>query len=229
MKINTALILCAGYGKRLSPLTLETPKPLLKIKDKTMIEKNIEFIQKLGIEKIIINTFYLEEKINNFIKKKKFPININIVRDGEKILDTGGGILNMMRKSDENDFLIFNPDTFWSESYLNEIKEMENTYFTENLNNILLLVKKELSFDKSFRGDFNLKNNLIEVNENKEFIFTGCQILNKNLFIKQKVKNFPISIIWDELIKKEKLNGFKSLNKFYHLTDLNIFRKLQDF
>ena len=229
MKINTALILCAGYGKRLSPLTLETPKPLLKIKDKTMIEKNIEFILKLGIKKIIINTFYLEEKINNFIKKKKFPININIVRDGEKILDTGGGILNMMRKSDENDFLIFNPDTFWSESYLNEIKEMENTYFTEKLNNILLLVKKELSFDKSFRGDFNLKNNLIEVSENKKFIFTGCQILNKNLFIKQKVKNFPISIIWDELIKKEKLNGFKSLNKFYHLTDLNIFRKLQDF
>jgi len=80
MKINTALILCAGYGKRLSPLTLETPKPLLKIKDKTMIEKNIEFILKLGIKKIIINTFYLEEKINNFIKKKKFPININIVQ-----------------------------------------------------------------------------------------------------------------------------------------------------
>ena len=229
MKINTALILCAGYGKRLSPLTLETPKPLLKIKDKTMIEKNIEFILKLGIKKIIINTFYLEEKINNFIKKKKFPININIVRDGEKILDTGGGILNMMKKSDENDFLIFNPDTFWTEDYLNEIKEMENTYFTENLNNILLLVKKELSFDKTFKGDFNLKNNLIEVNENKEFIFTGCQILNKNLFIKQKVENFPISIIWNELIKKEKLNGFKSLNKFYHLTDLNIFRKLQDF
>jgi len=135
----------------------------------------------------------------------------------------------MMKKSDENDFLIFNPDTFWTEDYLNEIKEMENTYFTEKLNNILLLVKKELSFDKSFRGDFNLKNNLIEVSENKKFIFTGCQILNKNLFIKQKVKNFPISIIWDELIKKEKLNGFKSLNKFYHLTDLNIFRKLQDF
>ena len=71
MKINTALIMCAGFGKRLNPLTLETPKPLLKIKEKTMIERNIELILKLGIKNIIINTFYLEEKITDFIKKKK--------------------------------------------------------------------------------------------------------------------------------------------------------------
>ncbi len=226
MKINTALILCAGYGKRLNPLTLKIPKPLLKIKDKTMIERNIELILKLGIKEIIINTFYLEEKIIEFIKKKKFPI--NIVKDGDKILDTGGGILNMMRKSEENNFFIFNPDTLWSENYLNEMRNMENIYFTENLDNILLLVKKELSFDKSFVGDFNLKDKLIEVNGNKEFIYTGCQILNKNLLVKKKVENFSISIIWNELIKKEKLNGFNSLNKFYHLTDLTIFKKLQD-
>ena len=229
MKINTALIMCAGFGKRLNPLTLETPKPLLKIKEKTMIERNIELILKLGIKNIIINTFYLEEKITDFIKKKKFPIYINIVKDGDQILDTGGGILNMMEKSEENNFLIFNPDTFWSENYLNEIKEMENIYFTENLDNILLLVKKELSFDKTFMGDFNLKDKLIEDNGNKEFIYTGCQILNKNLFIKQKVTKFPILIIWKELIKKNKLNGFESFNNFYHLTDLTIFKKLQDF
>ena len=229
MKINTALIMCAGFGKRLNPLTLETPKPLLKIKEKTMIERNIELILKLGIKNIIINTFYLEEKITDFIKKKKFPIYINIVKDGDHILDTGGGILNMMEKSEENNFLIFNPDTFWSENYLNEIKEMENIYFTENLDNILLLVKKELSFDKTFMGDFNLKDKLIEDNGNKEFIYTGCQILNKNLFIKQKVTKFPILIIWKELIKKNKLNGFESFNNFYHLTDLTIFKKLQDF
>tara|TARA_Y100001980_G_C14521112_1_gene296398 strand:- start:20 stop:709 length:690 start_codon:yes stop_codon:yes gene_type:complete len=229
MKINTALIMCAGFGKRLNPLTLETPKPLLKIKEKTMIERNIELILKLGIKNIIINTFYLEEKITDFIKKKKFPIYINIVKDGDQILDTGGGILNMMEKSEENDFLIFNPDTFWSENYLNEIKEMENIYFTENLDNILLLVKKELSFDKTFMGDFNLKDKLIVDNGNKEFIYTGCQILNKNLFIKQKVTKFPILIIWKELIKKNKLNGFESFNNFYHLTDLTIFKKLQDF
>ena len=71
MKINTALILCAGLGKRLNPLTLENPKPLLKLKNITMLENCIKLIIKLGIDKIILNTFYLEEKIVEFISKKK--------------------------------------------------------------------------------------------------------------------------------------------------------------
>ena len=72
MKINTAIILCAGYGKRLNPLTLKTPKPLLKIKDKTILEKCINLIIKLKIEKIFLNSFYLSDQIFDFIKKKNF-------------------------------------------------------------------------------------------------------------------------------------------------------------
>ena len=71
MKINTALILCAGFGKRLNPLTLKTPKPLLKIKDVTLLESCINIIMKIGIKKILLNTFYLENQICDFIKKKK--------------------------------------------------------------------------------------------------------------------------------------------------------------
>ena len=71
MKINTALILCAGYGKRLSPLTLDIPKPLLEINNITLLENTINLLQDLKIKKVIINTFYLKEKIYDFIKKKK--------------------------------------------------------------------------------------------------------------------------------------------------------------
>ena len=129
MKINTALILCAGFGKRLNPLTLNTPKPLLKLNNITMLEKCINLIESLGIKRIIINTFYLREKISNFIKDRNFSSNIKIVDDGENILDTGGGILNMMNYSNENDFLIFNPDTLWQKNYSDEIAEMEDLYF----------------------------------------------------------------------------------------------------
>ena len=72
MRINTALILCAGFGKRLNPLTLEKPKPLLKLKDLTMLEICINTITKLGIKKIYLNTFFLKDKISNYIKKKIF-------------------------------------------------------------------------------------------------------------------------------------------------------------
>ncbi len=71
MKINTAFIMCAGYGKRLNPLTLKIPKPLLEINDLTLLENTINLIKNLNIEKIKLNTFYLKEKIEYFIKKKK--------------------------------------------------------------------------------------------------------------------------------------------------------------
>ena len=229
MKIKTALILCAGLGKRLNPLTLKTPKPLLELKNITMLESCINLIIKLGIEKIYLNTFHLGEQIFDFIKIKNFPINIQIVEDGKEILNTGGGILNMINRYQDNDYLIFNPDTLWNKNYINEINEMQNFYFSKKLNNILLVTKKNLSFDKNLRGDFQLKDNLLKKNDNKDYIYIGCQILNKNLFEKYNVKNFPISEIWNELLKKKELNGFESLNKFYHLTDLEIFKKLKDF
>ena len=106
---------------------------------------------------------------------------------------------------------------------------MQDFYFSNKLNNILLLTNKELSFDKNLKGDFELNNNLLQRGNNKNFIFIGCQILNKNLFEKYNIKNFSISEIWNELLKKNELNGFESLNKFYHLTDLEIFKKLKDF
>ena len=229
MKIKTALILCAGLGKRLLPLTLKTPKPLLELNNKKILENCININLKLGINKIFLNTFHLGNEISDFVKNQKFPIDIEIVKDGDEILNTGGGILNMINHSNNNDFLVFNPDTLWNENYIDEINNMQNIYFKKQLNNILLVVKKQLSFDQNLTGDFELKKNLLRKENSKTFIFIGCQILKKDLFKEYKVKNFSISEIWDELLKKNKFNGFESLNKFYHLTNLETFKKLKDF
>ena len=229
MRIKTALILCAGLGKRLAPLTLKTPKPLLKLNNITVLESCINTIIKLGVNKIFINTFHLGEKVSNFIENQNFSTSIEIIEDGNKILNTGGGILNMINHSDDNDFLVFNPDTLWNESYINEIDNMQKFYFKNQLNNILLVTKKKLSFYQNLTGDFELKKNLLKKENNKSFIYIGCQILKKDLFKNYKVKNFSISEIWNELLKKNELNGFESINKFNHLTNLETFKKLKDF
>lgn len=228
MKINTAFILCAGFGKRLNPLTLDTPKPLIKFNNITVLETCINLIESLGIQQIIINTFYLRDQIHSFINNKKFRSKISIVEDGDKILDTGGGISNMMKHTSEENVLIFNPDTIWKKNYTNEIIEMEKLYFSKQLKNILLLVKKELSFDKNLSGDFDLIDNLIIKNNDRKFIYTGCQIINKKLLSDYKDKNFSISNVWNDLIKKKELYGFETTKEFYHLTDLETFKKLQD-
>ena len=228
MKIDTALILCAGFGKRLNPLTLKTPKPLLKINNKTLLEGCISMLIKLEIKKILLNTFHLKQQIFDFIKNTKFPIEIEIIDDGKDILNTGGGIVNMSNYSTSDDFLILNPDTIWDDGYVDEIKKMQNLYFLNKFTNLLLVTKKNLSFDKNLSSDFDLKKNLLKKNDNKDFIYIGCQILNKNLLKNRQKINFPINEIWDELLKKKELNGFESLIKFRHLTNLEIFKKLTD-
>jgi len=104
---------------------------------------------------------------------------------------------------------------------------MEEFYFSKNLNNILLLVSKNLSFDKNLKGDFNLENNLIDKELDKNYVYTGCQILSKKIFLNETIKKFSISKIWHELIDSRDLYGYESKRNFYHLTNLEIFKKLK--
>ena len=226
MKVKTALILCAGYGKRLAPITNNIPKPLLKIKNINLLDNTLKFAQSIGINKIKINTFYLSEQIKNFIEKQNYPLNIDIVNDGEKILDTGGGIYNLIKHSEEEDFLTLNPDTFWDSNYINIFNEMEKYYFKNKINNLLMVVKKNRSFDVRFKGDFNLNGNKLFKEINNEFIYTGCQILNRKIFQHINKNIFSMSEIWNDLSDKKELYGYESLNEFVHLTDIEIYKKL---
>ena len=228
MKIKTALILCAGYGKRVKPLTEVTPKPLLKIKNLTLLQRCINLIESLNINQIYLNTFYLQDEIKNYIKNNNFKAKISIVEDGEQILDTGGGVLNLINSSSSEDFFVFNPDTIWEPDYFTELKEMENLYFSKNLKNILMLVNEDLSFDKNLNGNFDLNKNLISKRDMNNFIYTGCQILSRDLFKNLKVENFSIRNIWNDLIQQKQLFGYESKKKFFHVTNLDVFKKLQD-
>ena len=226
MKIKTAIILCAGFGKRLMPLTEKTPKPLLKINEISLLENTINLIKALKIKSLKINTFYLSDKIKDFIFSNNFGLEIQIIEDGVEILDTGGGLLNIINNTVDTDFLVLNPDTIWNTQYANEIKQMENLFFKNNLKNILLVVKKDLSFDKRFKGDFSLAGNNLNKNNDKNYIYTGCQIINKNIFKNLSKKIFSMNEIWDFHIEKENLHGFESNIEFLHLTDKEIYEKL---
>ena len=226
MKINTALILCAGYGKRLKPITLKIPKPLIEINEITLLENSINFLEKLEIKNIKINTFYLQDKIKDFILTYKSNSKIEILNDGDEILDTGGGILNLINRSDENDFIVLNPDTVWGDNYLKTTIKMMDYYFKKEIKNLLMIVNKENSFDKRMKGDFSLKNERLEKNKENNFIYTGLQIINKSLFENEKVIPFSVTKIWDCAIKNKMLYGFESNEHFTHLTDLEIYNKV---
>mgnify|MGYP001356014421 FL=1 len=226
MKINTALILCAGFGKRVNPITTNIPKPLIIYKNITLLENTINFLIDLKIEDIKINVFYLKEKIKKFIEDKKFPIKIEIIEDGETILGTGGGTLNLINFTDETDVLVVNPDTIWNSTYLKSIIEMEKFYFNQKIKNVLLIVNNSFCFDKRFNGDFEFKDNILLKKKVNNFKYTGCQIINKEILANKNVTYFPMSEIWNNLERENKLYGFEYSGEFLHLTDIEIYNKL---
>ena len=143
-----------------------------------------------------------------------------------KILNTGGGILNIVKSSNDKNYLVLNPDTIWTIKHSIEIIKMKNLYFSKKASNMLLVVKKKRSFDKRLSGDFSMKKNILTYESKKEYIFTGCQIINRDLFINIKKKIFPISLIWNKLLTDKNLYGYESKINFKHVTDIKIYKKL---
>ena len=225
-KIEIAVILGAGFGKRLSPITNKIPKPLVEIGNETILEKTIKFIKKLNFKKILINAHYKRDMLKNFIEKKNFDIDIELFEEVPEILNTGGGILNMIMENKNEYFLTFNPDTLQNENYIDEILEMENHFFNSNSKNILLVVNKDKSFDQNLIGDFNLELNKLNKTKPLNFIYTGCQILEKQIFKKFNSKSFPMSEVWNDLLSRNELTGFESRVNFKHITNYDTYNKL---
>ena len=227
MKINTALILCAGYGKRLNPITLSLPKPLIKIRDRSLLLRTIELIISLGINNIKINSFYLSDQIVEYVRNSNYKNNIEIISDGDFILDTGGGVKNMIQYFKQDNFLVFNPDTIWDSNYKDTIIKMMDYYNKNKLSNLLLVANKKKSFDKKLNGDFNLRNKKLKRETNNQYIYIGLQILNRKLLDDVEEKKFSMNTLWNKEIIKSDLNGFESSQEFLHLTDIEIFDKLK--
>ena len=227
--IKKAMILAAGFGKRIHPLTLKCPKPLLKIGNETLLSNALKFLELFGIKQAVINVHYLGEQIVDYINRNQFNLSINVVKEKDKILDTGGGVLNAIQYFSNEPFLIINPDTIWNSHYLKELKLMDKLFFENKKNKCsLLVVNKEKSFDKSFKGDFNLKNNLISRKDTDDLncIYTGLQIIKPEVFSDLDAEIFSINKIWDMLIETNELHGIESHIDFLHVSTLDIYKNL---
>ena len=227
--IKKAMILAAGFGKRILPLTLNCPKPLLKIGDETLLSNTLKFLELFGIRQAEVNVHYLGEQIVNYISKHKFNLTINIVKEKDKILGTGGGVLNAIQHFSNEAFLIINPDTIWNSHYLEKLKLMEKDFFENKKGKCsLLVVNKKKSFKQSFKGDFSLENNLINRKDknNLSYIYTGLQIIKPEVFSGLDAEVFSINRIWNKLIESNELYGIESNIDFLHVSTLDVYKSL---
>ena len=227
--IERAIVLAAGFGKRVLPLTNTTPKPLLKINNVSLLANTLNFLKKSGVKHFAINTHHLGEQIENFAESNKGIYDVQIFKEKE-ILGTGGGIRNALSFFQDKPFISINSDTIWSDEYLSPLKNLYKSFTKFNANSGLLMIKRENSFDKTLKGDFTIKSEPFlfrQAGDSNNLIFTGCQIINPILLKDKKNENFSIQPVWDEAIADNKMVGEVAQNIFYHVTDLTIYEKLK--
>ena len=129
MKIKHGMILAAGLGKRMQPLTNKKPKPLLEIRGGTLLERAINLLINHGVEEITVNIHHLANQIEKFILDFQSDVKIKISDEKKLLLDTGGGVKKGAKEFKDNPFFVINPDTIWSNKYSEEIQSLEKEYF----------------------------------------------------------------------------------------------------
>ena len=194
-----ALILAAGYGMRMDNLTKDIPKPLLKIKNKTLISYAIDLIKNMSFDKIYINTHYKHNMIERFISENYPDITISYE---ETILGTGGGIKNIQR----NDTVILNTDNLWDRSFENEL-EKSIKFFDENksFDSVLLINSKNNNFDLEVNNEglINFPSKICNTS------FQGCHIIRKNS-LHPYPEIFNIQDFWKDCSLNEKIYGYET-------------------
>jgi MurNAc alpha-1-phosphate uridylyltransferase len=194
-----ALILAAGYGMRMDNLTKDIPKPLLKIKNKTLISYAIDLIKNMSFDKIYINTHYKHNMLERFISENYPDITISYE---ETILGTGGGIKNIQT----NDTVILNTDNLWDQSFENEL-EKSIKFFDENkiFDSVLLINSKNNNFDLEVNNEglINFPSKICNTS------FQGCHIIRKNS-LHPYPEIFNIQDFWKDCSLNEKIYGYET-------------------
>ena len=186
-----SMILAAGYGKRLGNLTKDTPKPLIEVKGKALIDFHIEKLIAIGCKKIVINVHYLAEKIINHVSAKYIDAIDIVFSHEENILGTGGGIKNAVKHFDQDDFLVINSDIY---------SDLDYSYF----NNFFSPTVFSVLSDKDQEGDFSIESGKVKVSDDKNFTWTGFSIINAKLFNNIEEKSFHY---WHDCLLKIAKSG----------------------
>lgn len=215
--IRTVMILAAGFGKRMRPLTLERPKPLVPLLGKALIDWCLDRIKAHGIEDLVINTHYLGQMIED---RYKDDPRIRFSPE-EEILETGGGVQNALPLLGDKPILVCNSDTVWLEGPIPALARLEAFWNPDEMDALLLMQPTFRAFGYQGFGDYHMNGHggLSRRRETEvaPFLFAGVQILKPSLFAGEQPGAFSLNRIYDKAEKAGRLFGLVHDGEWYHL------------
>ncbi len=227
-----AMILAAGLGTRMAPLTGERPKPLIELRGKPLIDHAIDHLKKGGVNFFVVNVHYMAEMLIAHLKKRT-DVEIRICDETDAILDTGGAIARALPFFKGEAFFTHNSDSLWVEGMGSALKRMKTRWDSKTMDALMLLAPTVTAVGFEGRGDFEMDSlGLLKRRGELKlapFVWTGLQIVHPRLFDGAPKGRFSINPLWDKAIAKGRLYGMRLDGTWIHVGTPQGLQEAEDF
>ncbi len=220
-KVSRAMIMAAGFGTRMRPLTDDRPKPLVVVRDRTLLDHALDRLVKAGVTMVVINLHYRAQQVKDHLAKRK---DLEVVYSMEdEILGTGGGVVKALPFFQDESFFVLNSDSVWVEGYVAPLEAMQGRWNPDSMDGLLLLASMTTAMGYEGRGDFLLDTtgHIARVPErtSSPFAYPGVQIVHPRLFADAPEGAFSTNVMWDRAIAKGRLYGIRLEGVWIHVGD----------
>ena len=207
----TAMIMAAGLGKRMRPLTATKPKPLIEVNGKALLDHVLEKLRAAGVKKVVVNVHYLADAIEAHLVTRAEGLDVTISDERSLLMETGGGMVKAAPLIDSDPFLALNSDNLWIDGPADTIKLLASQWDDIKMDALLLLVPQARALGHKGLGDFHMdRTGRIRRRERSHvapFVFTGIQIVSKRLLRGAPDGPFSTNVLWDRAIGEGRAFG----------------------
>lgn len=213
------MVLAAGLGTRMRPLTLTTPKPLVKISGRTMLDRALDALEKTGVKTVVVNVHHLADQIVAHLEgetNRRFDIIIS--DESEKLLDSAGGIIKALPHLGQKPFFVLNADTFWTEDQRSNLMKLAQNFNPETMDILMLTVARDQAAAPE-RGDFLMKSDgrLTRAAPDipQAVIYGGALVIRPDVFKDAMATPQSLNLYFDRAIEKNRLYGLPLVGRWY--------------
>ena len=208
---DTAMVMAAGLGKRMRPLTATRPKPLVEVAGKALIDHALDRLRAAGVHKVVVNVHYLADALEAHLKARASDLDVRISDERKLLLETGGGLIQADKLIDADPFLVVNSDNYWVDGPADTLHLLSSLWREKDMDALLLVVPQARAGNNRGPGDFHMKadGRLTRRQKGKvaPFVFTGIQIVSKRLLRDAPEGPFSTNILWDRAIEEGRCFG----------------------
>jgi N-acetyl-alpha-D-muramate 1-phosphate uridylyltransferase len=215
-----AMIMAAGLGTRMRPLTNERPKPMVTVRGRTLIDHTIDRLVAAGVTMVVINLHYRADMLKAHLDKRT-DIEIRYSDETGELLGTGGGVKRAMANFAGEPFFILNSDSVWVEGYVPALEAMKRAWDDTEMDGLLLLAAMTTAMGYEGVGDFRMDavGHLARIPERETapYAYTGVQIVHPRLFDGAPDGGFSTNVMWNRAIAKKRLYGIRLDGVWIHV------------